>query len=191
MTDHTIEMADKLVDKAIMAYRKADYEKAKYYYEKATAMGNPKAACELGDIYSTGKAGLVDYEQAFYYFEVAALKDSANGVYRIGDAYFYGNFVKQNYQLAFGHYEKAAMLLETLEDEATSAIYYRLALCYHNGLGTEQNDLLALQMINLASTAMYYDRVNQRSKWRLLANKVKNLQRAIVYDLDEKIEEEF
>lgn len=129
--------SDRLLDIGAKAYQVGDYNKAQKYYEKAANMHNAQAACNLGYIYEYGRTGEKNPEKAFYYYSEAALLGNANAYYKLGDCYLYGDFVAKNKNLAFLNYQQACDIAENsgVDDDIKSDIYYRMALCYFDGIG--------------------------------------------------------
>lgn len=184
----TYEKSNELLDTGAEAYRSGDYQKAQEYYEKSAKLGNAQAACNLGYIYDFGRTGEQNHEKAFYYYSEAALENNANACYKVGDAYLYGNFVAKNMRMAFLNYTKALKLVEDSDEDEDikSDIYYRIALCYLDGIGVGKNLLMALKYINEAHTYSYWDRMNNKFMWQSVAKKIENLRKKIVAELDEQ-----
>lgn len=184
----TFEKSNELLDIGAEAYRSGDYQKAQEYYEKSAKLGNAQAACNLGYIYDFGRTGEQDHEKAFYYYSEAAMEDNANAYYKVGDAYLYGNFVAKNMRLAFLNYAKALELAENSDsdEDIKSDIYYRMAMCYFDGIGVEKDAMLALKYINNAHTYSYWDRMHDKFMWQSLAKKIENLRKKIIAELDER-----
>lgn len=181
--------ADKLLDIGAEAYRDGDYQKAQKYYEKSASMGNDQAACNLGYIYAFGRTGERDYEQAFKWFKQSADHGNPNACYKVGDFYLYGDFVDKNPDLAFAYYEQAAEIVEKSQqdDDLKSDIYYRMAMCGHDGWGVEVDDLVALKYINDAEVYSYCDRLTGKFMWQSLAKKIERLRKEILSALDKQI----
>ena len=169
------ELSINLLNLGVQAYRCGDYEIAKEYYEDAAQLGNSQAACNLGYIYAYGRTGVKDSERVFYYFVQASLDGNSNGSYKVGDAYFYGDFVEKNKLLAFKYYQISEEQLGPEDLDIRSDIYYRLALCYHQGAGVVPDDMGALTYINLAQTSAYYDRLIGKYNYEELKRKIENL----------------
>ncbi|MGQ5708921.1 tetratricopeptide repeat protein [Lactobacillus sp. PSON] len=180
-----MDESNKYLDIGAQAYQVGNYEEAQKYYEISAKMGNSQAACNLGYIYEYGRTGEKDPEKAFYYYNEAAMEDNANACYKMGDAYLYGNFVQENHRLAFLYYQQALDLSRTYgEDDIKSDIYYRVALCYYDGIGVKKSYLEALNWINQAHTYSYYDRFNDKFMWQSTARRIANLREKIIRKLD-------
>ncbi len=178
------ELSIDLLNLGVQAYRRGDYEIAKEYYEDAAQLGNSQAACNLGYIYAYGRTGVKDSERAFYYFVQASLDGNSNGSYKVGDVYFYGDFVEKNKLLAFKYYQISEEQLGPEDLDIRSDVYYRLALCYHQGAGVVPDDMGALTYINLAQTSAYYDRLIGKYNYEELKRKIENLREKILLNLN-------
>lgn len=180
------QAAIKYLNDGAQAYRNGDYQTAQKLYEKSAELGNSQALCNLGYIYAYGRVGQQDFEQAYYYFEQASLLGNANASYKLGDCYHLGQFVKQNDDIAFLYYQRAEALLdyEGDDDDIKSDIYYRLALCFFEGNGVDNNPLQALNYINQAETYSYYDRVNDKYNGEEIAQRIEHLRKKIKAFLD-------
>ncbi|MBP2056873.1 TPR repeat protein [Lactobacillus colini] len=179
--------SDELLDIGAAAYREGNYQKAQEYYEKSANLHNAQAACNLGYIYEYGRTGEKDTEKAFYYYSEAALLGNANAFYKVGDSYLYGNFVAKNGNLAFLNYMQAAGFAEDsgTDEDIKSDIYYRIAVCYFNGIGTEKDNLTALMYINRAESYAYFDRQNNKFMWRSIMKRIKALREKILREIED------
>ena len=182
--------AEELLDLGAQEYRKRNYQAAQTYYEKAAALGNAQAACNLGYIYEFGRTGKKDPEKAFTYYKQAAEQDNAQACYKIGDAYLHSDFIEKDPNKVYYYYEKALNIAQSsngADDDIKSDILYRLALCYYYGIGTDKNYLTALEFINNAQVYSYYDAFNHKFMWKPVATKVKNLREKIILALDKEL----
>ncbi|WP_225430191.1 hypothetical protein [Limosilactobacillus antri] len=110
---------------------------------------------------------------------------------RLGDAYYWGNFVQKQPLLAYRYYQQAESQLayddSDNDNDIKADIYYRLALCLFNGIGTSRDIFAALSYINEALTYSYYDRTHDKFNWQSLAKKIEDLRSAIVNEFDNEI----
>ena len=187
-TIHTVPYPLDKIKKIIRKCKLTDFRKLENKlaedYEDAAQLGNSQAACNLGYIYAYGRTGVKDSERAFYYFVQASLDGNSNGSYKVGDAYFYGDFVEKNKLLAFKYYQISEEQLGPEDLDIRSDIYYRLALCYHQGAGVVPDDMGALTYINLAQTSAYYDRLIGKYNYEELKRKIENLREKILLNLN-------
>jgi TPR repeat protein len=133
-------------------YYLQDYEKAKYWLEKAAESGNGDAQQMLALIYYDSsdfkkrmKAGNVlwfvkladyysqNYEKAFYWYTRAADHGDAEAQYKLGVMYYQGEGVKQDYQKAFFWFEKAAV-------QGNAEVQALLGVLYVTGEGGDNQD---------------------------------------------------
>ena len=181
------QKSNELLNIGAEAYRKGDYVTAQEYYTQAAKLGNVQAMCNLGYIYEYGRTGKRDYKKAFYCFKKAADSGSAEACYKVGDIYFYGDAGEKDYGLAFEYYQEAVQLLDETndDDDIMSDIYYRLALCWYKGYGTDQDILIAFHYINEAEFYSYCDRFTDKFMWQSI---IELLRSEIKHSLDEALE---
>lgn len=182
--------AEELLNIGAQAYREGDCDKAEKYYRQSADMGHPQAACNLGYIYAYGRTGNRDTENAFYCFNLASINGNANASYKVGDAYYWGNFVQKQPLQAYRYYQQAESQLayDDSDNDIKADIYYRLALCLFNGIGTSRDIFEALSYINEALTYSYYDRTHDKFNWQSLAKKIEDLRTTIIGEFDDEIE---
>ncbi len=160
-----------------------DYEKAAYYYKMADKAGNRQATENLGYIYYYGRTGKKDYEKAFNYFVKGALDGHLRSLYKVGDFYKNGYYVEKDPKEAFCIYEHC---LEMLTDEAMplvgADIYMRMGDCFHDGIGTDKNLMIAHRFMGIAEN-LFYKRLEEGDFYQQ-----KNLKH--VLDVLEKLREE-
>lgn len=125
-----------------------DFHKAAFYYEKAAELGDSNAVVNLGYIYYYGRTGDVEYEKAYLWFSKGAVAyGSSIASYKLGDMFKNGYYVKKDLKAAFNCYLRAEELEKSYyEDEPDYEpsdggpmpdVMFRLAECYHKGIGTE------------------------------------------------------
>ena len=123
---------------------KANYLKAKKYYELATKKNNAYAFEKLGDLYYFGKGVEQDYLEAKKYYEQSASLDNSNAFVKLGDLYYYGKGVQQDYLKTIKYYEIAAK-------KNNSNAFIKLGDLYYFGKGVEQNYIKAKEYYELAT----------------------------------------
>ncbi len=133
-----------------------DFTKAVYYYDMAAKLGNRQAQENLGYCYYYGRNVPVDYEKAFHYFALGAFDGHLISLYKIGDMYQNGYYVEKNPTEAFHIYERC---IEMMTDEAAPVaagpVFLRLANCFLDGNGIEENAKNALVCFQKAETWLY------------------------------------
>jgi hypothetical protein len=134
---------------------KQDYAKAREWYEKAAALGDAWALCNLGYIYYYGRGVEIDYEKAFSLFERSAYRGNHNAMYKMGDHYYNGYFVKCCYESAFYWYQRAR---DAADDDSPELpdILYRLGLCFATGHGVSEDLVLSLHYLGKTEPMFFH-----------------------------------
>jgi hypothetical protein len=99
-----------------------DYEKAMYWYEKATEQGESHAPFNLAQLYRTGKGGIQDKNRAVKYYTLAAERGNSEGQFSLGVMYFEGSGTAVDMEKARYWWEKAKSNGVARADEALSRI---------------------------------------------------------------------
>ena len=105
-------------------YRKGNYKKAFFWYEKSALQGNVKAQTSLGEMYSSGADVPKDYKKAAYWYEKAAQQGFADAQFILGSMYFVGKGVSKDYKKAIYWYEKAAQQGSANAQGMLGGMYY-------------------------------------------------------------------
>lgn len=140
-----------------------NFNKAAYYYAKAAELGDSNAVDNLGYIYYYGRTGEVDYEKAYQWFSKgSAVYGSSTATYKLGDMFKNGYYVKKNLIAAFNCYLRAEELQKDYDGEEHDYIptdggpmpdiKFRIAECYHKGIGTD---------VDLDKALAYYQQAEQ------------------------------
>lgn len=109
-----------------------NYEKARYWYEKAANFGSGNAKLNLGVIYSKGLCVKTDYEKAVQFYISAANDGIKEAQFNVACSFQDGKGVEKNEKEAVHWFEKAAKL-------GDKDAKYELGLCYKEGKGVEKN----------------------------------------------------
>ena len=110
-----------------------DPQKALYWFEKSSDLGDPEAQNTLGEIYLKGTNGVVKNEsEALRLFKLSASKQYSTALKNVADCYYYGWGTTQNYTKAIEWYNKA---IDTGDCDAM----VRLGLCYMVGNGVAKD----------------------------------------------------
>lgn len=136
---------------------KANYLKAKKYYELATKKNNSYAFVKLGDLFYFGKGVEQDYLEAKKYYEQSASLDNSNAFVKLGDLYYFGKGVEQNYIKAKEYYELATDLNNSLASEKLGDLYYF-------GKGADQDYLKAKIQNNLDNSYAILFLIQRKTK---------------------------
>ena len=143
------------------------YEKAIAWYTKAHEEGSPRSTEKLANCYYYGYGVQPDYEKAYRMFSKCALLGWTNSLYMIGDMYRYGLYVECDPYEAFRMYEEAYKAIDEKEESILEAdVLRRLADCYHEGIGTKQDDLTALSLYQSAERH-YYLKMKEHATFEL------------------------
>ena len=136
------------------------FDKATELYEYAASLGNAHAQENLGYVWYYGRTGKIDYEMAFNCFIKGALNGRPISMYKIGDMYKNGYYVKKDPVQAFNVFNAAQDLMTNDENIYTAwpDVSMRLADCYFEGFGTEQDYAAALTFYQQAER-LYYHRI--------------------------------
>ena len=114
---------------------KQDYKKAYDWYKKSYDLSKDEYNCyNLGLCYYHGNGVTKDYNQAFYYFSQNENKNHEGTYEYLGYCYRYGYGTEKDNEKAFHFLCKAH---EVFNNEK---IKYELALCYYNGIGTDDKE---------------------------------------------------
>jgi TPR repeat protein len=84
------------------------YEKAREWYERTAAKGEPGAMHRLGLLYEKGRGVPRDYDKAHEWYEKAAEMGDAPAMVNLGQLYLNGDGVPRDYAKAREWFEKAA-----------------------------------------------------------------------------------
>lgn len=113
-------------------YYAENYERAYYWYKKASKKMNKSALFNLGVLYLNGYGVTKDYSEAYKYFIMAADMGIVNAQLILGELYYKGEGVSQDFSRAYYWYEKAAT-----QDLAEAQLM--LGVMYSRGEGVSQD----------------------------------------------------
>lgn len=102
-------------------------------YDEEIANGNADAACDIGSLYYTGRAGEQNYVKALEYYTIAADGGCRQAQENLGYCYYYGRGTKVNHEKAF-HY----FALEAFDGHICSL--YKIGDMYRNGYYVKKNE---------------------------------------------------
>ena len=129
-----------------------DKESALFWYQKAAELDGYRACRCLGNMY---KYDVVDdgtpvptndqerLQKALEWYELGTERNEENCIYELGDFYRYGIIVQKDEKKAFELYSEAYQVCcYIMEDhyminDSYSDVCFRLAECYHYGIGTK------------------------------------------------------
>ena len=96
-----------LVNKGIRYYYDQEFEFAVDYYHLAAAMGNAKAAGNLGYCYIYGRGVPQEVDLSLAYFRIAIEARDVDSFYKLGKIYCRGDVIEQDKELGVYYYENA------------------------------------------------------------------------------------
>ncbi|BBM86778.1 serine/threonine-protein kinase [Candidatus Uabimicrobium amorphum] len=109
-----------------------DYQKAKYWYEKASAQSHVVAINNLAYMYQEALGVEKNYRKAAQLYKKAADLDYTTAIINLANLYMRGLGVRKNPGKVFTYYMQAAKL-------ENKAAMYRIAQFYNNGYGVSPN----------------------------------------------------
>ena len=151
------------MEKAKIAYRHRQFDKARKHLRRALAKGNFVAAWYLGHIHRLGLGVPVDRAKAFKYYRQVAIEYDDNAVrsrifmitldslVRVANGYRTGiksAGIKRDYARALRLYKKAA-------NRGHPAAQFGIGRMYLNGQGAKKNPSLGLRWVNLSARKNY------------------------------------
>jgi len=118
------------------------------------ANGNFDAACDLGSLFYTGRAGEQNYAKALEYYTIAADGGCRQAQENLGYCYYYGRDVEKDYEKAF-HY----VLLGALDGHLRSL--YKIGDFYKNGYYVKKNEKEAFYIYERCADTMSDDAIGR------------------------------
>lgn len=134
---HHIEAKWHLALIELTKHGKKDYEKARDYLHSAADNGFAPAFAELGELYLKGLGGPKDERLAMKLFQMGADKNEPNACEALADL-----CQKKEPEKAFKLYQKAV-------EGGSKFAMYKLATCYEQGRGTNQNIQEAIRLYEM------------------------------------------
>ena len=110
--------------------------KAMEWYKKAADLGNAVAMYNIGYFYSS----MNNFEQAVYWLKKATEHGDSKAINRLG----------MIYQSVFGDYQTALKYYRQGTDQGNADSMYNLGYLYHEGLGVNKDDKIALEWLEKA-----------------------------------------
>lgn len=143
-----------------------NYKKAIELYEMASNSDDSEIASiaitNLGYCYYYGRDIPVDYEKAFSCYLKGAIKyNNVNCYFKLGDMYKKGLYVEKDEHFAFDFY-KLAHENCYIDNEMYPDILIRMGESYLDGVGIEQDPIIALKYLSEAEGYMYEKVYNRK-----------------------------
>ena len=142
-----------------------DEEEALRWYEKAAALNGTRACRCIANYYRydvledgtpVPATDPVRLQKALEWYRTGAERQEENCIYELGDYYRKGIIVPKDEKKAFKLYWQAYEICREIEEEqytvndSYSDVCFRLAECYHYGIGTEKDPAQALFFAEIA-----------------------------------------
>lgn len=108
-------------------------------YFDAYAAGDADAACDLGSLYYTGRAGEQNYKKAVEYYTYAEEHGCRQAGENLGYCYYYGRDVEKDYEKAYHYFVKGAL-------DGHIVSLYKIGDMYKNGyyVKKDENEAFAI-----------------------------------------------
>lgn len=116
-------------------------------YMEETENGNPDAACNIGSLYYTGRAGEQDYSKAIKYYTIAADGGCRQAQENLGYCYYYGRNTAVDYKRAFHYFALGAF-------DGHIRSLYKIGDMYRNGYYVEKNEREAFYIYHRCAQTM-------------------------------------
>lgn len=108
-------------------------------YEEELAKGNADAACDIGSLYYTRRAGEQSYAKALKYYTIAADGGCRQAQENLGYCYYYGRATEVDYEKAFHFFALGAF-------DGHICSLYKIGDMYRNGYYVKKNELEAYRI---------------------------------------------
>ncbi|KAL0211385.1 hypothetical protein P9112_009683 [Eukaryota sp. TZLM1-RC] len=133
--------AEEMFFKGLNSYKRHQYQKAVFWYEKAAHAGYVQAMVDLADCFRDGEGVQQDLQQAVLWLQKSAQAGHSGAMVSLGYCYSFGKGVEQNLEQAFLYYQRAAHL-------GNRDAMYNLSLAYELGEGVVRDEQMAFQWYN-------------------------------------------
>lgn len=119
-------------------------------YEGEMNRGNVDAACDMGSLYYTGRAGEQNYSKAIKYYTIAANGGCRQAQENLGYCYYYGRDTEVDYKKAFHYFALGAF-------DGHICSLYKIGDMYRNGYYVEKNENEAFYIYRRCADTMHSD----------------------------------
>ena len=176
--------------RAVLAYRLHPWKDRSGY----RALGNSWRYDYDEDGYPTQSSSKLRLLAAIFWYWRGAKQEEMNSLYALGDYYRDGLLVKADGRKAFTYYNRALRAIEEgpcpEKDDNFDDVAYRLAQCYHYGIGTEKDLPKAEEYIEL-SVGKYREIVDRGGIWDIqrLAAAMKDREKILQQNMEIKKDE--
>ncbi len=149
----------------VMHYHHADYNKAFYWFRRASQRGNKMAQYNLSLMYANGRGTDRNHDLALGWLRKSAGKGFAPAQFYLGTIYFHGLGVTPDPALEAEWYLKAAK-------QGYTRAQYNLAVLYHDGTGIPEDKVTAYAWFSAAHAAGF----NATDAKRILARRMNDVE---------------
>lgn len=111
------------------------------------AKGNAEAACNLGSLYYTGRAGEQNYAKAVEYYTFAADHGDRQAAENLGYCYYYGRDVEKDYEKSYHYFVKGAL-------DGHIVSLYKIGDFYKNGYYVQKDEKEAFYIYSRCADTM-------------------------------------
>lgn len=108
-------------------------------YEEELANGNADAACDIGSLYYTGRAGEQNYAKALEYYTIAADGGCRQAQENLGYCYYYGRDTAVDHEKAFHYFALGAF-------DGHLRSLYKIGDMYRDGHYVKKNEFEAYRI---------------------------------------------
>lgn len=108
-------------------------------YEDEIKEGNADAACDLGSLFYTGRAGEQDFAKALKYYTISAKGGCRQAQENLGYCYYYGRSTEKDYEKAFHYFALGAF-------DGHIRSLYKIGDMYRNGYYVEKDEKEAFRI---------------------------------------------
>jgi len=116
-------------------------------YELEMKAGNADAACDIGSLYYTGRAGEQSFAKALEYYTIGAKGGSRQAQENLGYCYYYGRDTAVDYEKAFHYFALGAF-------DGHIRSLYKIGDMYRSGYYVEKNEKEAFYIYNRCAETM-------------------------------------
>lgn len=116
-------------------------------YQEQLKQGSADAACNIGALYYTGRAGEQNYKKAVAYYTLAANGGCSQAQENLGYCYYYGRDIPVDYEKAFHYFALGAF------DNNLRSLY-KIGDMYRNGYYVPKNEVEAFRIYDRCANSL-------------------------------------
>ena len=115
--------------------------------------GNVNAACDIGSLYYTGRAGEQNYKKAVEYYTIAADGGCRQAHENLGYCFYYGRDMPVDYKKAFHYFALGAF-------DGHLCSLYKIGDMYRNGYYVDKNEVEAFRIYMHCAQGLNEDNIH-------------------------------